>query len=206
MARPSRTKLEHERDLELIAHYYLSGRTQAEFAKHLKVSRQQIGYDLKVLQKRWQASALQKIDQAKSEQLAKIDNLEREYWRAWRRSCRDKETKTAERASGADRDRTKAVSRQERRDGNPAFLAGVQWCIEQRSAILGLNATKRVAIHLIEEIHDILPPELREPFRAVFVGAYGSEGAVALAQEAGREPPTYAEIDGQPCGLSDAAG
>ena len=82
MARPSRTKLERERDLAMIADYYLSGRTQADIAKRLHVSRQQVGYDVKVLQKRWQAAALQKIDRAKWEELAKIDNLEREHWRA----------------------------------------------------------------------------------------------------------------------------
>src|ERR1700687_5416985 len=105
MARPSRTQLERERDLDLIASHYLSGRTQAEIAERLNVCRQQVGYDLKVLQKRWQASAVQKLDKAKAVELAKIDRLEREYWRAWRKSNREKEIKTAEKSTGGDRDR-----------------------------------------------------------------------------------------------------
>ena len=206
MARPSRTKLERERDLAMIADYYLSGRTQADIAKRLHVSRQQVGYDVKVLQKRWQAAALQKIDRAKWEELAKIDNLEREHWRAWRRSCRAKETKTAEKATGADRDRTKAVSRHEQRDGNPIFLAGIQWCIAQRCTILGLNAPKQISIQLIEELLDILPSELGATVRAVLVGPCRPAGAVALAQEAGSEPPACPEIDDQPGSVPDAAG
>jgi hypothetical protein len=34
--------------------------------------------------------------------------------------------------------RTKATSRQEQRDGNPAFLDGIERCIEQRCRILGI--------------------------------------------------------------------
>jgi hypothetical protein len=135
-----RSKLERERDLDNLATHYLRGKTHGELAEILGVSRQQIGYDLKTLQKRWRASSLANFDAAKAQELAKIDALERAYYEGWERSVGQKETKTAEKTSGGESDRTKAVSRHEQRDGNPAFLAGIQWCIEQRCRILGIVA------------------------------------------------------------------
>ncbi len=133
-----RTKLERERDLDRLAAQYVRGKTHSELAEIFGVSRQQISYDLKTLQQRWLASALVNFDAVKAKDLAKIDALERTYYEAWERSVGQKETKIAERSSAAESDRHKAVSRLEQRDGNPAFLTGIQWCIEQRCRILGI--------------------------------------------------------------------
>jgi hypothetical protein len=138
MAKNTRTKAERERDLDQLATHFLRGKTHTELAALFGVSRQQITYDLKTLQQRWLTSALVNVDAAKAKELAKIEALERIYHEAWERSVEQKETKTAERTSGVASDRVKAVSRQEQRDGNPAFLAGIQWCIEQRCKALGI--------------------------------------------------------------------
>jgi hypothetical protein len=138
MSANTRTKWERERDLDRLATHYLSGKSHSELAGIFGVSRQQIGYDLKTLDKRWRASALVNFDAAKAKELAKVEFLERTYHEAWQRSVGQKETKIAEKTTGAASDRYKAVSRQEQRDGNPAFLTGIQWCIEQRCKILGI--------------------------------------------------------------------
>jgi hypothetical protein len=138
MAKNTRTQLERERDLDSLATHYLHGKTHTELASLFGVSRQQITYDLRTLQQRWLASSLVNFDAAKAKELAKIDALERTYYEAWERSLGQKETKTAERTSGVATDRVKAVSRQEQRDGNPAFLLGIQWCIQQRCKVLAI--------------------------------------------------------------------
>jgi hypothetical protein len=150
MAANKRTKLERERDLERISQAYLRGKTQQEMAQLFGVSQAQISYDLKVLQKRWLKSSLENITAAKAKELAKIDALERTYREAWERSCQDREVKTEEQTTAGKSSRSRILSRQEQRDGNPAFLAGIQWCIEQRCKIWGIA-------------HEDVPPEPAAP-------------------------------------------
>jgi hypothetical protein len=83
MASKSRSPRERERDLAETAALYLRGWTQSEIAQRLHVSRPQIGYDLKVLQQRWQESALADFNTKKATELARVDQLERTYWEAW---------------------------------------------------------------------------------------------------------------------------
>ncbi len=149
MAAKTRTPLERERDLRLMAALYLRGLTQHEIGQRLGVSRQQVGYDLRALQWRWQESALADFHAKKAAELAKVDELERTYWEAWERSCQARETSTQERTHGADGQaeggRVKAGVRKEKRDGNPEFLRGVERCIEMRCKILGAFAALKVA-------------------------------------------------------------
>ena len=126
-----RTKIQRERDLKELARRYLQGEYQADIAADLGVSQSTISADLKKLQRRWQASALVDLNAAKAQELAKIDNLEREYWEAWTRSCADAET-VVKKAKEA----TQTIKGQA---GDPRFLAGVQWCIERRCKLLGLG-------------------------------------------------------------------
>jgi hypothetical protein len=140
MAAKTRTPLERERDLRETAALYLRGLTQGEIAQRLNVSRQQISYDLKVLQRRWQESALADCDAKRASALARVDELERTYWEAWERSCQAREVSTQEKTQGgatrAEEGRLKAGVRREKRDGNPEFLRGVERCIDMRCSIL----------------------------------------------------------------------
>jgi hypothetical protein len=149
MAANKRTAVQREHDLRRIAELYLQGFTQAEIGQQLGVCRQQISYDLRVLQKRWREAALCDFDEKKAQELAKVDEVERAYWQAWHDSRRVRETtttateKTGGEASVAGPQlplRMKAAMRKEERDGNPEFLKGVQWCITKRCQILGLDA------------------------------------------------------------------
>jgi hypothetical protein len=143
-----RTPAEREQALNRLANLYLTGRTQVEQAKILNVSQSQVSRDLKTLQLRWQAASIASLEEAKAKELAKIDHLERHYWRAWRRSCENKEVKATEKIGGGERDRTKAATRVEGQSGNAAFLAGIQWCVEQRCKILGIVAKQEPEINV----------------------------------------------------------
>lgn len=153
MAAPKRTRLERERDLVEISKLYFEHWPQVAIADKLGLSQQQISYDLKVLYKRWSAESLSTIGDLKARELAKIDNLEREYWEAWRRSCEDKEIDTTK-AVPDEKEPTKGVTKEKTRRvegqaGDPRFLTGVQWCINKRAEIIGLDAgTKNLNIDL----------------------------------------------------------
>lgn len=139
---PRRHPVQREKDLRELANRYLKGKTQAEIAVELGVSQQAISDDLKLLQKRWQAASLMDLDEAKARELAKIDELERVYWAEWLVSKQEKQvTQTAKKAG-----RAEAMVRKETRDGNPAYLAGVQWCIDRRCKLLGLDAPERTEL------------------------------------------------------------
>lgn len=164
---PKRTTIQRERDLLQVAEMYLRAETQEAIAVAISenypsfgITRQQIGYDIKKLIKRWLKSQLINIDEAKARELAKVDRLEREYWDAWERSKEDKETVTKEKiervaaqpeddkAGRADdkAGRAKVQMRSEGQVGNPAFLSGLQWCIERRCKLLGLDAPQKQEI------------------------------------------------------------
>jgi IS30 family transposase len=67
----NRDKLKREADLAEIARRYLKGETQAEIADHVGVNQSTISRDIRLLQKRWAASANADFDAARAEQLAR---------------------------------------------------------------------------------------------------------------------------------------
>lgn len=129
------------RDRRRIADLYLQGETQIDIAEKVGISQGTVSRDIKFLQDFWLKSSLIDFDEAKSKELAKVDRLEREYWDAWERSCEDAESTTEKEIELDDRTiRKEATQTAKGQAGDPRFLAGVQWCIEKRCKILGLDA------------------------------------------------------------------
>jgi hypothetical protein len=135
----------------LVSALYLSGRNQMEIAAELGVDQSTISRDLTSIQDLWKSQAVARIDYAKGQELAKIDRLEREYWEAWENS-KGKHIKTSKKviqtpgkgeAIPEERLRQEASSTEVELLGNPQYLAGVQWCIDKRCQILGVNAPKQ---------------------------------------------------------------
>lgn len=131
-----------------MADLYLQGWLQVDIAAELGINQSTVSRDLKALHKVWLKAALLDFNEAKARELAKVDRLEREYWRAWQRSCEDAETMRQEGdASGVD----KIVKTAKGQAGDPRFLSGVQWCIEKRCKILGIEAAQK---HLYADLSD----------------------------------------------------
>lgn len=128
------------RDRRKESDLYLQGWLQADIADELGIDQSTVSRDLKALQGDWLASALMDFSEAKSQELAKIDRLEREYWQAWERSCEDAESVTQE-GTAANVEKIKKTSKGQA--GDPRFLQGVQWCIERRCKILGVDAPEK---------------------------------------------------------------
>ncbi len=129
------SKAQREKQLAEIARLYLRGITQAEIGEQIGVSQRQVSYDLAILRERWKQSSLIDFDAAKAEELAKIDALEAEYWQAWNESKREKKRQAAKKRG----EQTETSLTTEERNGDPRYLQGVQWCIEQRCKILEIG-------------------------------------------------------------------
>lgn len=150
-----RTPFAIARDRLLIAEWYCQGVPQHEIADRLgTVSREQVKYDLAAIHAEWAAKRDRLLDEHKAEQLAKIDVMEREYWAEYLRS-KEPFKRTVKHAESAKDEKqpqpTRAVVTTEERLGDPRYLDGARWCIEQRCKILGLYAPTRVALEQLEE-------------------------------------------------------
>ena len=124
-----------ERRLQ-VAEMYLNGDNQYDIAAHFGVTQPTISNDLKAIRLQWQADYAATFDTLVTEQLVKIDKMEREAWVAWEASKQPEEVtllkgKTAE-AKPSYRETTTS-----NRDGNPQFLQVVQRCIDMRLKIIG---------------------------------------------------------------------
>ncbi len=144
MAAPKRTTKEREHDLPEIADMYLKGWTQVHIAEELaklrnyEVTQQIISRDLKTIQSRWVKSSLFDYDTAKAQEIAKIDHLERFYWQEYRAS-KDPAIKRKT-AKTVDDHITEVTQEVGQGTGDIRFLTqGVQWCIDRRIKILGLD-------------------------------------------------------------------
>lgn len=172
-----RSATEVERDKLKIANMYLRGIYQAEIAEQIGLSQSTVSRHLHEMQAQWMASSLVDINERKAQEVAKIDQLEREYYEAWTRSQLDAEVKTT-RARGKRIKDNKPIpeeveqtERREGRTGNPAFLAGVQWCIEQRCKIFGLYAPEKLQWQSEAEAAGIDPAGLFNDLVAKYVTA-----------------------------------
>ena len=147
MAAPKRTDFERENDYRRITDLYLQGKSQADIAAIIGVARQQVGYDLAIIRKRWRNDTTINLDEAKQKELARLDTLERTYWDAWERTLEEKvKTRTEQSTSGKTDNGVKVAKATVEKEillGNPAYLAGVMSCIDRRCKLLGLDAPSK---------------------------------------------------------------
>lgn len=145
----------------VITQRYLKGDYQADIARDLGVTQQQISKDLKAIRAAWLVSAVRDFDALKAQELARIDGVEREAWQAWERSRLDKEVSVTEQVEGegsitvtkfpdgkeiTTRKKLKARITREGQAGVPAYLTVILACIERRCKILGLDAPQKFNI------------------------------------------------------------
>lgn len=149
-----------------VADLYLKGLTQSKIAELEGVTQPCIHNDLKAIRKQWVSETLTNFDEIQARELAKIDNLETQAWKAWERSCEDLVTVTedvkrelraeaeetveekvsglAARLSGMEPEKKMMPTEQNTKTttkgqaGDPRFLERIAWCIEQRVKIFGL--------------------------------------------------------------------
>jgi len=138
-----RSSAQRARDRRRISALYMQRRLQVDIADEVGVSQATVSRDLKALQCEWLESALIDFNSAKARELARIDYLELEYWDAWQRSCEDAETLVKD---GTPEKVEKLKRTSKGQAGDPRFLQGVQWCIEKRCKILGIEAPTKLDV------------------------------------------------------------
>jgi predicted transcriptional regulator len=169
MAATSQTMKAVDRRVE-IAEMYLKGRRQSEIAQELGTTQATISRNLAAVREEWLKSALVNFNEAVARELAKTDNLERVYWESWERSLEPFKSKTIKaRGNPKTEDELKSSAEQtlktEDRNGDPRFLQGVQWCIEKRCKLLGLDVPDRIQIDWRETLPDgVSADEVTEQF------------------------------------------
>lgn len=151
----SRSLMQKEQDLLFISQHYLAGESHTEIWQAINkkndgvytLSYAQVTRDIYTLHARWIESYLVNFDTAKARELKHIDMLEEEYRAGWERSQKKLEEIESESIKDTQGDnkpnshyaRTRVKKLEHERDGNVKFLDGIQWCIDQRCKILGLN-------------------------------------------------------------------
>ena len=123
--------------LSRVSELYLKGYTQIEIGNIVNVTHQQVSYDLKKLMIQWKENQLNNIDEWISAELVRINKIETEAWEAWERSKgKDKSTKikgTTNKANYIEKTESENF-------GDPRYFNTIQWCINKRAELIGLNA------------------------------------------------------------------
>lgn len=162
-----RTVKQRERDYALLAELYLKGYSMFDMARNItqryadegvdiSIGVRQVAYDINdVVMKRWINSTALSFTEEKAKELAKLDNLETQYWVGWERSLENQKTIEKEESTDAvviqggtkvPVDRTKTRKTSKRRDGGIDFLDGVMRCIEMRCKIFGLFNPQKLLV------------------------------------------------------------
>jgi hypothetical protein len=158
LQRTLRSETEIVMDRAKIARFLAMGQTEEEIAERMDLPLAAVRYDVTQLSRQWRANAAQDYASVKARELAKIDNLEREYWDAWENSKvrSQRKVETIDRGSGGGDDEEyggrsgkwqKVTETTEPLVGDLGALRGVQWCIRERIKMYGLEAPKNVNVN-----------------------------------------------------------
>ena len=86
--------------------------------------------------------AIEDVLACRQQELAKLDEVEREAWEQWHRSTQDAETRTTSQT----KDGPVITDKAEGQSGNPALLDKIIKCSERRAKLLGLDAPEKLAV------------------------------------------------------------
>jgi hypothetical protein len=155
MAAP-KTKSKEQRMARVaqVSEMYLQCLSMAEIGRRLGLNASTIYKDICIAREEWRTRYADAIESHKQRELAKLDVVEIEAWRAWQRSIGKyvietrKSTVIGEtKAEGVDEVPGEEITRKtERLAGDPRFLQIIQGCIESRRKILGLDAPARQSL------------------------------------------------------------
>lgn len=131
-----------------VARLYLRGLPQHDIAAKLGISQTTVSQDLTAIRTYWLESCKLDMDAIKAKELAKLDALEMEYWRAWERSKQEHTKRTRTYVEGTEKGKqaeglpVTVTETVEQTSGDPRFLAGIESCMLRRAKMLGLDAPK----------------------------------------------------------------
>jgi hypothetical protein len=135
-----------------VAELYLAEQPQYRIAQQLKVNVRTVKRDLALLRQQWLQAARVDFAERKARELAKLDRVEELAWEGWQRSCANRQTKTeaveegrVSKAGAPLPPLVKRSSTSKSQVGDPRFLEIIASCVQQRCALLGLQAQDKPA-------------------------------------------------------------
>jgi hypothetical protein len=121
-----------------VTRLYVRGHSLPEIAANLGLSDSAVAHELAEIRKEWVAAALCDRVEAKARELAKLDHVEAEAWKAWERS-----QKKFTRVKKSTKPDSHGETITETRSGEPKHMAAAQRAIEWRVVIFGLIGSKK---------------------------------------------------------------
>lgn len=128
-------------------------------AKHqIRVSKMTVSTYMKAIKKEWQADRVDDINELRLTEVKKLLKVESEFWKEWKRSKEPKKRTTSKRKgtgaplqvigesgeiqteNGVTLSGVETQEQETESMGDPRYLMGVQWCIQMRCKILGVEA------------------------------------------------------------------
>jgi len=149
-----RTKVEVAERRKTIADLLLKGWLQTAIAAHLRVAQSTVARDLDEIKQQWRESAIRDFDEARSQEIRKMDLVETEAWAGWLRSQGPVQAASMTEGAGGSR-RSSSLKHQY---GNPRFLEQIIKCSMHRSALLGLAP---LPLPQEDPLHDRVSLEVR---------------------------------------------
>lgn len=173
---PKRTPREREVDIPVEIRLWVRGLSLKEIAAEISKDRPySVGYstidrDIKIERAAWRSETLGAIDELIACELIRVNQIEREAWDAWERSKKDSERSVTERKTG-ESETMRAQMVREGQCGDPRYLTQVQWCIDKRCKLLGLDAPQRSQIEVTMPYQAISDEQLDQMIKALADGA-----------------------------------
>jgi hypothetical protein len=134
----------------LVVSFYMKGHTMEEAGRlaaealggRIPFTKTTVSHYVNEAIEQWKANKDELVQNHKAVELEKINRLEVTYWAAWERSCAVIKTHKKVKKKDGQGERLKLVqasSDEEQGLGDPRYLQGIQWCIDKRCLILGVD-------------------------------------------------------------------
>lgn len=195
--------MEREARQEVAAREYLRGASLRKIGEIVGTSHVTVLNDINTIRERWKSNAERDLGERISEELAKIDNLESEYWNAWNRSREERKRQRLRtsgmgdvRAGKSDVVEIDRTNETEELIGDPRYLAGVQWCIERRCKLLGIDAPTKADFSISGKNNAKIEIEVSKAEDKAILDAIKEVGSGIIA--------AYRDRDANAYGIGDA--
>jgi hypothetical protein len=150
-----------------VAAEFVCGVAHWEMAREEGVDAAQISRDLAWIRKQYTDSCGDCAETKLVAEVAKLNEVEREAWKAWESSKQDAELRHAKIVRAGDVERSEASKREESQVGDARFLAEIRACIRQRCELFGLLAVQQHEhkgdVHVVFDDEWHKPPSIGGP-------------------------------------------
>lgn len=170
-----------------ISKMYLARVSIEDIAAHYEKDNRWVYNHLRDIRALWRESAAKQFGERQAEELARIDRMEEEYWVAWEKSKVEKKRRRGQAEVNNWSERAKHA-------GNPKFLDGIQWCIDQRCKILGLHAPKEIAMRHLKEGDRSVVEQLSEVELKKIIASAVRKTSEVVDAEYSDSPPEPAQL------------